>query len=52
MTDFTRSNGHPATRGSQEIEPDLRSAMLGIKRGNVRMFLKATKDPLAREALN
>ncbi len=54
LTDFARAHGYPVIWVRQEFESDLSDAMLDMKRGNIRMFVKGTRgsqilDELKRE---
>ena len=45
LTAAARAAGHPVIWVRQEFEPDLSDAMLDIKRGDIRMFIKGTPGP-------
>ncbi len=45
LTAAARAAGHPVIWVRQEFEPDLSDAMLDMKRGDIRMFIKGTPGP-------
>jgi len=52
LTALARANGWPVIWVRQEFEPDLSDAMLDMKAGNIRMFIKGTQGPLILDELD
>jgi nicotinamidase-related amidase len=52
LTATARATGCPVIWVRQEFAPDLSDAMLDMKRGNVRMFIKGTPGPLVLDELD